>query len=302
AIPEPGPGQVRVKIAAAGVNYIDTYQRSGQYKLPLPFTPGMEGAGVIDAVGEGITGFAPGDPSAFAFTRGSYAEYAIVPAEKLLPVPEGVDMKVAAGALLQGMTAHYLSHNTFPLAQGQTALIHAAAGGTGALLVQMAKHCGARVIGTAGSEEKAQIAREAGADEVILYRETDFEAEVKRLTDGRGVDVIYDSVGRDTFDKGLNLLRTRGMMVLFGQSSGAVEPVNPQTLNAHGSLYLTRPSLGDYTATRAELMERAAAVFGGIRDGWLKLRIDRALPLAQAAQAHEALTSRATIGKVLLLP
>ena len=302
ALPEPSAGQVRLKITAAGVNFIDSYQRSGAYKLDLPFTPGMEGAGVVDAAGEGVTAFAPGDRAAFGFTLGSYAEYAVVPAEKLVPVPEGVDLKLAAGALLQGMTAHYLSHSTFPLEPGQTALIHAAAGGTGALLVQMAKHRGARVIGTAGSPEKAQVAREAGADEVILYRETDFEAEVKRLTDGRGVDVVYDSVGRDTFDKGLNLLRRRGMMVLFGQSSGAVAPVDPQTLNAKGSIFLTRPSLGHYTATQAEMLERAAAVFGGMRDGWLKLRIDRALPLAQAADAHIALTSRATIGKVLLLP
>ena len=302
ALPEPSAGQVRLKITAAGVNFIDSYQRSGAYKLDLPFTPGMEGAGVVDAAGEGVTAFAPGDRAAFGFTLGSYAEYAVVPAEKLVPVPEGVDLKLAAGALLQGMTAHYLSHSTFPLEPGQTALIHAAAGGTGALLVQMAKHRGARVIGTAGSPEKAQVAREAGADEVILYRETDFEAEVKRLTDGRGVDVVYNSVGRDTFDKGLNLLRRRGMMVLFGQSSGAVAPVDPQTLNAKGSIFLTRPSLGYYTATQAEMLERAAAVFGGMRDGWLKLRIDRALPLAQAADAHIALTSRATIGKVLLLP
>jgi NADPH2:quinone reductase len=301
-VPAPGPGQVRLKIAAAGVNYIDTYQRSGAYKLDLPFTPGMEGAGVVDAVGEGVAAFTPGDAAAFGFTRGSYAEYILVPADKLVPVPASLDLKLAAGALLQGMTAHYLSHSTFPLQLGQTALIHAAAGGTGALLVQMAKRRGARVIATAGTEAKAQIARAAGADEVILYRDTDFEAEVRRLTDGRGVDVVYDSVGRDTFAKGLHLLRRRGMMVLYGQSSGPVEPVDPQALNAAGSVFLTRPSLGDYTATHSEMSERAAAVFGGIRDGWLRLRIDRELPLAQAAAAHEALTSRDTSGKVLLLP
>jgi NADPH2:quinone reductase len=301
-VPEPGPGQVRVKIAAAGVNYIDTYQRSGAYKLDLPFTPGMEGAGVVDAVGEGVTDFAPGDAAAFGFTRGSYAEYSLVPADKLVPVPAALDLKRAAGALLQGMTAHYLSHSTYPLEPGETALIHAAAGGTGALLVQMAKQRGARVIATVGTEAKAQVAREAGADDVILYRDTDFEAEVRRLTDGRGVEVVYDSVGRDTFAKGLRLLKRRGMMVLYGQSSGPVEPVDPQTLNAAGSVFLTRPSLGDYTASHAEMRERAAAVFSGIRNGWLKLRIDRELPLAQAAAAHEALTRRETVGKVLLLP
>lgn len=301
-LPEPGPGQVRLKIAAAGVNFIDVYQRSGQYVIDLPFTPGMEGAGVVDAVGADVTAFAPGDRVAFGFTRGSYAEYIVVPAGKLVLVPADVDLTLAAGALLQGMTAQYLSHSTFPLQPGQTALIHAAAGGTGALLVQMAKHRGAHVIGTAGSPEKAQIAREAGADAVILYREADFEAEVRRLTDGQGVDVVYDSVGRDTFAKGLNVLCRRGMMVLFGQSSGAVEPIAPQILNARGSLYLTRPSLGDYTATYAELNERASAVFEGLRAGWLRLRIDRTLPLAQAAAAHEALASRATTGKVLLIP
>lgn len=301
-LPEPGPGQVRLKIAAAGVNFIDIYQRSGQYTLDLPFTLGMEGAGVVDAVGADVTMFAPGDRAAFGFTRGSYAEYIAVPADKLVRVPAEIDLKLAAGALLQGMTAHYLAHSTFPLQPGQTALIHAAAGGTGALLVQMAKRAGAQVIGTAGTPEKAQIAREAGADAIILYREADFEAEVLQLTGGRGVDVVYDSVGRDTFAKGLNVLRRRGMMVLFGQSSGAIEPVNPQTLNAKGSLYLTRPSIGDYTATYAELNEHASAVFEGLRAGWLKLRIDRSLPLAQAAAAHEAVTSRATMGKVLLIP
>lgn len=301
-VPAPGPGQVLVKLSAAGVNFIDIYQRSGAYKGALPFTPGMEGAGVVEAVGPDVTDFAPGDHAGFGFTQGSYAEYAVVPAGKLVPVPEGVDLQQAAACLLQGMTAHYLSSDTFPLGPEHTALIHAAAGGTGALLVQMAKRQGARVIATAGSPAKAAIARAAGADEVILYRDLDFEAEVKRLTDGRGVDVVYDSVGRNTFDKGLNVLRPRGMMVLFGQSSGAVAPLDPQVLNAKGALYVTRPALAWYTATPEETRMRAAAVFNGIRTGWLQIRIDRALPLGEAPAAHEALNSRATIGKVLLLP
>ena len=300
--PSPGPGQVLIRMAAAGVNFIDIYQRSGQYKGALPFTPGMEGAGLIQAVGEGVTALEPGDPVAFGFTQGSYAEYAIVPADKLVVVPEGVSLTVAAAAMLQGMTAHYLTHSTFPLGPEHTALIHAAAGGTGALVVQMAKWRGARVIATAGSPEKAAIAEAAGADEVILYREVDFAAEVKRLTGGRGVDVVYDSVGRDTFDAGLTILRPRGMMVLFGQSSGPVPPLDPQTLNARGSLFLTRPSLGFYLATPDELRLRAAAVFAGIRDGWLTIRIDRELPLAEAAAAHDALAGRATQGKVVLIP
>ncbi len=301
-VPAPGPGQVLIKLSAAGVNFIDIYQRSGAYKGALPFTPGMEGAGVVEAVAAEVTDFAPGDHVGFGFTQGSYAEYAVVPADKLVPVPEGVDLKDAAACLLQGMTAHYLSNDTFPLGPEHTALIHAAAGGTGALLVQMAKRRGARVIATAGSPAKAAIAHAAGADEVILYREVDFEAEVKRLTEGAGVDVVYDSVGIDTFDKGLNVLRPRGMMVLFGQSSGAVPPLDLQVLNARGALYVTRPALVWYTATPEETRMRAAAVFNGIRTGWLHIRIDRALPLAEAPAAHEALNSRTTIGKVLLLP
>lgn len=301
-VPAPGPGQVLLRIAVAGVNFIDIYQRSGQYKGALPFTPGMEGAGTVEAVGEGVTDFAPGDRAAFGFTQGSYAEYALVPADKLVPVPEGVDLALAAAAMLQGMTAHYLTQDTFPLQAGQTALVHAAAGGTGALIVQMAKQRGARVLATAGSPEKAAIARGAGADQVILYRELDFAAEVLRLTDGRGVDVVYDSVGKDTFDQGLTVIRPRGLMVLFGQSSGAVAPLDPQTLNARGSLYLTRPSLGFYTATQEEMRMRAAAVFAGIAAGWLTIRVDRRLPLVEAAAAHDALASRATQGKLLLIP
>ena len=300
--PAPAPGEVLVRMAASGVNFIDIYQRSGQYKGALPFTPGMEGAGIVEAVGEGVADFAPGGRAAFGFTQGSYAEYSLVPADKLVPVPDGVDLPLAAAAMLQGMTAHYLTHDTFPLQPGHTALVHAAAGGTGALIVQMAKQRGARVLATAGSPEKAEIAQVAGADEVILYRETDFAAEVLRLTAGHGVDVVYDSVGKDTFDKGLTVIRPRGMMVLFGQSSGAVPPLDPQTLNARGSLFLTRPSLGFYTATKEELRMRAAAVFEGIAAGWLTIRVDRSLPLADAALAHDALAGRATRGKLLLIP
>jgi NADPH2:quinone reductase len=301
-VPAPGPGQVLVRMAAAGVNFIDIYQRSGQYKGALPFTPGMEGAGIVEAAGEGVITFAPGDRAAFGFTQGSYAEYSVVPADKLVAVPEGVDLTLAAASLLQGMTAHYLTHATFPLGPEHTALVHAAAGGTGALVVQMAKRRGARVLATAGSPEKAAIAAAAGADAVILYRETDFAAEVMRLTGGRGVDVVYDSVGKDTFDAGLTVIRPRGMMVLFGQSSGPVAPLDPQTLNARGSLFLTRPSLGFYVANRDEMQMRASAVFDGIGDGWLTIRVDRQLPLAEAAAAHDALAGRATQGKVLLIP
>ncbi|NWF69645.1 MAG: quinone oxidoreductase [Chloroflexi bacterium] len=302
AVPEPTPGTVRVKIAAAGLNFIDIYQRSGQYKLPLPFTPGQEAAGVIDAVGEGVSGFKVGDAVAYAFVLGAYAEYAIVPVEKLVHVPPDLSSQIAAAALLQGMTAHYLVHSTFALQAGQTALIHAAAGGTGALLVQMAKRCGATVIGTVSNEEKAQIARAAGADAVILYTQQDFEAEVKRLTDGRGVHVIYDSVGKDTFEKGLNCLRPRGYMVLFGQASGAVAPLEPQILNAKGSLFLTRPSLGHYLATRAELEWRAGDVLGWAAAGTLRVNIDKVFPLQNAGEAQRYMSGRGTKGKVLLTP
>jgi NADPH2:quinone reductase len=302
SLPEPGTGQVRVRIAAIGLNYIDTYKRSGQYKGALPFTPGEEAAGTVDAVGDGVTMFKVGDRVAYAFVQGAYAAHALVPADKLLHVPDGLSLEVAAAALLQGMTAHYLSHDTFPLHSGHSALVHAAAGGTGQLLVQMAKQRGAFVIGTAGSAEKAALARALGADECIIYSEQDFEAETKRIMNGRGVDVVYDSVGKDTFEKGLNLLRPRGMMVLYGQSSGAVSALEPQLLNAKGSLYLTRPSLGHYLLDRAELERRAGDVFAWAAAGTLKVRIDRSFPLAQAADAHRALTSRATSGKVLLIP
>lgn len=300
AIPEPGPGEVRVRVELAGLNFIDTYQRSGQYKLPLPFTPGVEAGGVVDALGPGVTEVAAGQCVAYCMVSGAYAEYAVVPAAKLVPVPEAVPLPVAVALMTQGMTAHYLALSTFPLAAGHTALIHAAAGGTGRLLVQVARRTGATLIGTAGNTQKAELARSAGADEVILYTETDFEAEVKRLTGGKGVDVVYDSVGRTTFAKGLNCLRPRGMMVLWGQASGAVEPFDPQILNQKGSLYLTRPSLGAYMLTRAELLGRANDLFGWYAAGELDVRIDQTFPLAEAAEAHRYIEGRRTTGKVLL--
>lgn len=300
--PEPGPGQVRVKIEAVGVNFVDVYRRKGQYKGQVPFTPGSEAAGVVDAVGPDVTDVQVGQRVASVSLPGAYAEYALVSPAQLVPVPAGIDTRTAAAAMLQGITAQYLSHSTFPLRSGQTALIHAAGGGVGQLLVQYAKRLGARVIGTAGTERKAQLAREAGADEVILYTRDDFETETRRLTGGAGVEVVYDSVGRDTFEKSLNCLTRRGYLVLFGQSSGPVAPVDPQTLNAKGSLYLTRPTLGDYTATREELLARANDLFTPILEGTLHVRIDKTFPLAQAAEAHTYLEDRKTEGKVLLVP
>ncbi len=301
-VPEPGPGQARVKIEAIGLNFVDIYQRSGLYKMPLPFTPGQEAAGMVEAVTDGVNDIGVGQRVAYASVVGAYTEYAIVPAEKLVPIPDEVDTRTAAALLLQGMTAHYLTHDTFPLERTQTALIHAAAGGTGQLLVQIAKICGARVIGTVSTQEKASTAMRAGADEVILYTEQDFEAEVKELTEGRGVDVVYDSVGKNTFDKSLNCLRPRGYMVLFGQSSGPVAPVDPQTLNAKGSLFLTRPTLGHYTATRNELLARASDLFRWVTQGELQVHVDHTYPLAEAAEAHRALDGRLTQGKLLLVP
>jgi NADPH2:quinone reductase len=298
--PTPGPGQALVRIAASGVNFIDIYFRMGLYKADLPITLGNEGAGTVEAVGPGVADVKPGDRVAYAMARGSYAEYAVVSAAQLVPIPAGVDFRTAAAAMLQGMTAHYLTHSTFPLKKGDACLVHAAAGGAGGLIVQMAKMLGARVFGTVSTEEKARIAREHGADEVIRYTEQDFEAEVKRLTGGRGVDVVYDSVGKTTFDKSLNSLRPRGMMVLFGQSSGPVPPFDPNILNGKGSLFLTRPSLGHHLLTRDELLWRAGDLLGWIASGKLKLRIDRAYSLAEAAQAHRDLESRRTAGKLLL--
>jgi len=300
--PEPGLGQVRIKVEAAGVNFIEIYQRKGQYKAPLPLTPGSEAAGVLDAVGPNVTDVHVGERVASVNALGSYAQYALVEADRVVPLPEGVSVEVAAAVMTQGITAHFLAYSVFPLQVGQTALIHAAAGGVGQLLVQIAKRRGARVIGTVGSSEKARIARERGADEVILYNETDFEAETKRLTSGDGVDVVYDSVGRTTFENGLNVLKPRGLMALFGQSSGPVAPLDPQILNAKGSLFLTRPTYRHYIATREELLWRTGDLFGWIAAGELRVRIDRTFPLAEAAAAHQYLEDRKTQGKVLLLP
>ena len=301
-MPEPKGGEARVKIEAIGLNFIDVYQRTGLYPLPTPFTLGMEGAGVVDAVGDGVTEVKKGDRVAYAMIPGAYAEYAIVPAAKLAPLPANIDAKTAAGLMLQGMTAHYLTRSTYPLKRGETALVHAAAGGVGLLLVQTAKITGARVIGTVSTEAKAQLAKETGADEVILYTQADFLAEVKRITDGRGVDVVYDSVGATTFDKSLDCLRPRGYLVLFGQSSGPVTPVNAGTLVSKGSLFLTRPSLAHYTLTRAELLERANDLFNWTATGKLKLRIERAYSLKDAAEAQRELEARQTAGKVILIP
>jgi NADPH2:quinone reductase len=301
-LPEPEANEVRVKIAAIGLNFIDIYQRSGQYKGNLPFTLGSEGAGIVDAVGEDVSEPKVGDRVAWAMQLGAYAEYAIVPAWKLVPVPEEVSFETAAAVMLQGMTAHYLTHSTFPVEAGQRILIHAAAGGVGLLAVQMAKQRGAFVIGTVSTDEKERLARNAGADEIIRYTEQDVVAEIKRLTDGEGVHVVYDSVGKTTFDASLDCLRPRGYLVLFGQSSGAVPPFDPQILNAKGSLFLTRPSLAHYAADRNELLWRAGNLFAWISEGKLDVRIDRSIPLADAAQAHQALAGRETSGKVLLIP
>ena len=302
-VPQPKPNEALVKIQAAGVNFIDVYNREGRYKSPLPLVLGQEGGRrCLGGRARTCARCAVGDRVAYTLSLGSYAEYAAVPADKLVKIPAGVSEREAAAAILQGMTAHYLAYDTFPLKKGETALIHAAAGGVGLLLVQMAHNIGARVIGTVSTEEKAKLAREAGADEVILYTQTDFEAETKRLTGGKGVDVVYDSVGKTTFDKGLNLLRPRGMMALFGGSSGAVAPIDPLVLTQKGSIFLTRPSLGAYVLTPEELQNRAGAVFGMIRDRKLKLRIEHVYPLAQAQQAHRDLEGRKTTGKLLLIP
>jgi NADPH2:quinone reductase len=301
-VPEPKANEAVVKLAASGVNFIDVYQREGRYKVPLPFVLGQEGAGAVTAVGADVKGLKAGDRVAYASILGSYAEYAAVPADKLVPVPSGVTDQQAAGAMLQGMTAHYLSHDAFPLQRGETALVHAAAGGVGLLLVQMAHNIGARVIATVSTGEKAKLAREAGADDVILYSQSDFEAETKRFMGGKGVDVVYDSVGKTTFEKGLNILRPRGMMVLFGGSSGAVPPFDLITLSTKGSLYVTRPTLAAYTATREELMARSGAVFGMLAAGKLKLRIEHTYPLAEVQRAHRELEARKTTGKLLLIP
>lgn len=300
-VPQPKPNEAVIKIGACGVNFIDTYQREGRYKVPLPFVLGQEAAGVVSSVGSEVTAVKPGDHVAWTGILGTYAEYAAVPADRLVSVPHDVTDQQAAAALLQGMTAHYLIHDTFPLRRGQTALIHAAAGGVGALLVQMAHNIGAHVIATVSTEEKAKLARHAGADEVILYSQADFETETKRLTNNKGVDVVYDGVGKTTFEKGLNVLRPRGYMVLFGAASGAVPPFDLIQLSK-GSLFVTRPTLWHYIATTEELRARSSAVFQMMADSKLELRIAHVYKLADAAQAHRDLAGRKTTGKLLLLP
>jgi NADPH:quinone reductase len=300
-VPEAKANEAVVKIAAAGINFSDVYYREGRYKAVTPFVPGQEAAGDVVAVGRGVTGLKAGDRVAYAMVQGSYAEYAAVGADRLVKIPEGVSYQQAASAMLQGMTAHYLAYGTYPLKNGETALVHAAAGGVGLLLVQMAHNIGARVIGTVSTEEKAKLAREAGADDVILYTQTDFEGETKRVTGGKGVEVVYDSVGKTTFEKGLNVLRPRGYMVLFGGSSGAVPPFDLIQLSQKGSLFVTRPTLAHYVITREELEMRSGAVFGMIAAGKLKLRIEHTYPLKDAARAHRDLEGRNTTGKLLLL-
>ncbi len=300
AVPEPKQGEARVRIEASGINFIDIYQRKGLYPVTPPFTPGQEAAGVVDAVGPGVTEVRPGDRVAYTSAPGSYAEYAVVPSWRLVPVPDGIDTRHAAAVMLQGMTAHYLACSTYSLKPGDTALVHAAAGGVGLLLVQIAKRRGARVIGTVSTEEKARLAKQVGADEVLLYTRAGWETEVRRLTGGKGVIVVYDGVGIATFEKGLGCLQPRGLMVLYGQSSGPVPPVDLQILNTKGGLFLTRPSLVQYTATRTELLERANALFQWMLKGELTVRIDTVFPLARAADAHRKLEGRTTMGKLLL--
>ena len=301
-VPEPGAGEARVKIEASGVNFIDIYHRIGLYPMNRPCILGSEGAGIVDALGEGVSEVKPGDRVAYAMIPGSYAEYAVVPAVKLVPVPDDIDAKSAAGIMLQGMTAHYLTHSTYPLQKGDTALVHAAAGGVGLLLVQVAKLLGAKVIGTVSTQAKADLARRAGADEIIQYTQADFLAEVKRITNGQGVHVVYDSVGATTFEKSLDCLRPRGYLVLFGQSSGPVAAFDPAKLAAKGSLFLTRPSLAHYALTRAELLRRATDLFDWMQAGKLNLRIEKSLPLQDAREAQQLLEKRKTTGKLILIP
>jgi NADPH:quinone reductase len=301
-VPAPGAGQVVIRVEAAGVNFADVYQRKGLYPAPLPFTLGREAAGVVERVAEGVTTCRVGDRVASENVAGGYAEYAVAAADRVVPIPDGVSSKVAAAVILQGITAHYLAISTYPLRSGDTCLIHAAAGGVGLLLCQIARRLGARVIGTVSTEEKARLAREAGAHEVILYNDEDFQEATKRITGEAGVQVVYDSVGRTTFLKGLDCLVPRGMMVLYGQSSGPVAPLDPQVLNQKGSLFLTRPTIAHYLRTRAELLRRSDDLFGWIGDGSLSVRIGRELPLDRAAEAHAELEGRRTTGKVLLIP
>ncbi|MCY4640642.1 MAG: quinone oxidoreductase [Chloroflexi bacterium] len=299
--PEPGPGEALVAVAAAGINFIDIYQRSGLYALPLPFTAGSEAAGTVEAVGEGVSGLAVGERVAYCGVLGAYAEYAAVPADRLVRIPDGVTPLEAAALMLQGMTAHYLAVDTFPLAAGDTALVHAGAGGVGLLLTQLAKRRGAAVVSTVSTGDKAELSERAGADHVILYRERDFAAETERLLGPRSIDVVYDSVGRDTLRGSMSVLRPRGMLVSYGQSSGPPEPVETRELQDAGSIFLTRPSLAHYIARREELERRAADLLRWVADGELALRIDRQLPLEEAAEAQRLLASRATAGKLLLV-
>lgn len=301
-VPTPAAHEALIKVAAIGVNFIDIYHRIGLYKVPLPFTPGNEASGVVESLGDQVTEVRVGQRVAFAMTLGGYAEYVLVPAARLVLLPEKLSFEQGAAAMLQGMTAHYLTHATYALKAGETCLIHAAAGGVGLLLIQMAKRLGARVLGTVSTEEKAQLAHAAGADEIIFYTRQDFTSEVKRLTEGKGVDVVYDSVGKTTYEKSLNCLRPRGYLVLFGQSSGAVPPIDPLMLNAKGSLFLTRATLAHYTATRTELLQRAGEVLNWAANGELTLRIHRVFGLAEAGQAHTLLEGRQTSGKLLLKP
>ena len=300
-VPSPGSSQAQVKVEAIGLNYIDCYFRMGLYKTALPFTPGMEAAGAVTAIGPDVTELKVGDRIAYAGPMGAYAECAVVPADRLVKLPDGVDARSAAALMLQGMTAHYLATSTYALRKGDLALVHAAAGGVGLLLIQIAKMRGARVFGTVSTSEKAALAKGAGADEVILYTEQDFEAEVMRLTDGKGVNVVYDSVAKTTFDKSLNCVGVRGTLALFGQSSGPVPPFDPARLAKNG-VFLTRPSLTHHTATRAELLQRAGDVLGWVVSGQLRLRISQVLPLREAAEAHRMLEGRKSTGKILLMP
>ena len=300
--PTPGAGQAAVRLGACGVNYIDVYFRTGQYKASLPLTVGLEGAGTVTAVGPGVADVKVGERVAWTGVAGSYAQMNVAPADRLVKLPDGLSFKDGAAAMLQGMTAHYLAASTYPLEKGDVCLVHAAAGGVGLLLCQMAKMRGATVIGTVSTDEKAALARSAGADHVIIYTKQDFEAEVRRITGAAGVHVVYDGVAASTFDKGLNCLRPRGLMALFGQASGPVPPLDLQVLNARGSLFVTRPSLNHHIAGREELQERAGEVLGWILDGKLKLRLEHQFPLAEAAEAHRALEGRRTTGKILLIP
>jgi NADPH2:quinone reductase len=302
AEPKPGPGQAVVQIEAIGVNFIDVYHREGLYPIKPPFSPGSEAAGVVAAVGEGVDEVRVGDRVAYALARGAYAEKQAVDAWRLVRLPDSVDARAGAAIMLQGMTAHYLCHSTFPLRPGQSALVHAAAGGVGLLLIQMAKRLGATVYGTVSTDAKAELAREAGADEIIRYTDQDFEAEIGKMTDSKGVDVVFDSVGQSTFEKSVSCLRPRGYLVLFGQSSGPVPPIDPLLLMTKGSLFVTRPTLINYVASRDEILGRTSDLFAWYSSGDLKLRIDQTYPLADAADAHRALEGRKTTGKVLLLP